>query len=571
MGEEKKNYLFNGANFNNWSFRMEILLEELDLLDCIRVESDKVEEYKVLETDTAAEKLAKELKLRDRQKKDVKCKKGISGQFYILKKLSAMKFSESGSLQAHLLEFERMVRDLAAAGIQLQESLQYSMASTEMLAKVSSTGADGQVETAPEKDYDPYQHRIVDKPTSTIGTFMHVIKGAMGVGILSMPYAIRNGGLVFGVIGTFLLGLLYSHCVHLLVGTAYKICKRDRVPMLTYAQTVDRAFALGPVRTRPLGKNFKTFIDYYLMIALGPMIYMVFVGTTLHGVINSSTDLDWDVRIYILLAAIPAIVITQVREIKYLVPFSAIATTLIITNVVISLNYIFREPLSTDDRNLFPTFSSVAKFLGTAYLAFDATVLIFPISNQMKTPQHYLGCPGIVNVNNICLAFLYSFFGLMGYLRYGDAIQGSITLNFPTEEKLALIIQVLSAVAILFSIGIYFYVPQEIIWRKLHRRVKPQWHMVVQSFIRLLYLAVIVGIACGIPDIGTFVGIIGSMFNPILALWFPILVDTVYRWPSDFGWMKWRLVKNFLMGVFGSFLMITGTISSVKDIIELYD
>lgn len=95
--------------------------------------------------------------------------------------------------------------------------------------------------------------------------------------------------------------------------------------------------------------------------------------------------------------------------------------------------------------------------------------------------------------------------------------------------------------------------------------------MAVQSLVRFLYLAVIVGIACGIPDIGTFVGIIGAIFNPILALWFPIIVDTVYRWPSDFGWMKWRLVKNFLMGLFGLYLLITGTISSVEDIIDLYD
>lgn len=109
---------------------------------------------------------------------------------------------------------------------------------------------------------------------------------------------------------------------------------------------------------------FRTFTDYYLMISVASMIYMVFVGSTLHDVINSRTDLDWDVRIYILLAAIPAIVITQVREVKYLVPFSAIATTLIFANVVISFYYIFREPLSTDDRDLFPTFSSLTKFLG---------------------------------------------------------------------------------------------------------------------------------------------------------------------------------------------------------------
>ncbi|XP_040165160.1 proton-coupled amino acid transporter-like protein CG1139 [Anopheles arabiensis] len=422
-----------------------------------------------------------------------------------------------------------------------------------------------------QDDYDPYKHRTISKPNSTFGTFVHVMKGAMGVGILSMPFAIRNGGLVFGIIGTFLLGMLYSHCVHLLVDTAYKICKRERIPMLSFAETLDHACALGSPRIRPLGKIFKNIVDYFLMIPISSMIYMVFVGSTLHDVINARTDLDWDVRIYILLAAVPAIGITQVREIKYLVPFSAIATTLIFANVVISLYYIFKEPLSFDDQDLFPSFNSLTTFLGAAYFAFDATSLIFPVSNQMKHPEHYLGCPGIVNVNNICLAILYSFIGVAGYLRYGDKIQGSITLNFPQEEDLAMVIQVLSAVAILFSIGIFFYVPIEIVWRRVHDRVPPKWHVAAQTGIRLLYLIGIVGIACGVPDIGTFVGFIGAVFNPILALWFPIIVDTIYRWPGDFGWMKWRLVKNGLMALFGLYLLITGTISSVEDIIDLYN
>uniref|UniRef100_A0A182M2U3 Amino acid transporter transmembrane domain-containing protein n=1 Tax=Anopheles culicifacies TaxID=139723 RepID=A0A182M2U3_9DIPT len=350
-----------------------------------------------------------------------------------------------------------------------------------------------------QEDYDPYKHRTISKPNSTFGTFVHVMKGAMGVGILSMPYAIRNGGLIFGVIGTFLLGMLYSHCVHLLVNTAYKICKRERVPMLSFAQTVDRACALGSPKFRPIGKILKTIVDYFLMIPIASMIYMVFVGNTIHDVINARTDLDWDVRIYILLVAIPAIGITQ-----------------------------------------------------------------------MKHPEHYLGCPGIVNINNICLAILYCFIGVVGYLRYGDKIQGSITLNFPQDEDLAMVIQILSAVAILFSIGIFFYVPIETIWRRIHNRVPEKWHVAVQTLIRLLYLVGIVGIACGVPDIGTFVGFIGAVFNPILALWLPIIVDTIYRWPNEFGWMKWRLVKNGLMAVFGMFLLITGIISSVEDIIDLY-
>lgn len=157
MEEDKKIYLFDGSNYANWSFRMEVHLEELNLLECIASEVEDVAELQVLPADSADVKREKEKKLAERLKQNVKCKsvlirniadsqlehikgkrtpaqiwttlqntfarKGISGQFYLLKKLSGMKFDESGSLQTHLLQFERMVRDLDSAGIKLQECL----------------------------------------------------------------------------------------------------------------------------------------------------------------------------------------------------------------------------------------------------------------------------------------------------------------------------------------------------------------------------------------------------------------------------------------------------------------
>lgn len=54
-------------------------------------------------------------------------------------------------------------------------------------------------------------------PRSTVGTFVHVMKSALGIGILSVPGAFKDGGLVFGVAGTFFLAMLCSHSAHILV------------------------------------------------------------------------------------------------------------------------------------------------------------------------------------------------------------------------------------------------------------------------------------------------------------------------------------------------------------------
>lgn len=52
----------------------------------------------------------------------------------------------------------------------------------------------------------------------------------------------------------------------------------------------------------------------------------------------------------------------------------------------------------------------------------------------MQTPQNFIGCPGVLNIGMFVVVILYTAVGFFGYLKYGDATKGSITLNLPTEE-----------------------------------------------------------------------------------------------------------------------------------------
>lgn len=136
---------------------MEVHLEELGLLACIKQLPEEVEEYRVFAADSADVKRAKEAALTERKMKDIRCKsvlirniadsqleyvkqkrnpveiwqalqnafarKGISGQFFLLKKLLALKYDETGAMEQHLLLFDKTVRDLNSTGIQLDERL----------------------------------------------------------------------------------------------------------------------------------------------------------------------------------------------------------------------------------------------------------------------------------------------------------------------------------------------------------------------------------------------------------------------------------------------------------------
>jgi len=52
---------------------------------------------------------------------------------------------------------------------------------------------------------------------SDSGALLHLIKSSLGSGILAMPNAFKNGGLIFGLVGTAAIGALCTHCIYLLV------------------------------------------------------------------------------------------------------------------------------------------------------------------------------------------------------------------------------------------------------------------------------------------------------------------------------------------------------------------
>lgn len=83
---------------------------------------------------------------------------------------------------------------------------------------------------------------------------LHLLKGSLGTGILAMPKAFLNAGFVVGLIATFVIGLFCTYCMRILVRSEYELCKRLRVPSMSYPATAEAALAEGPMWLRPFSK-----------------------------------------------------------------------------------------------------------------------------------------------------------------------------------------------------------------------------------------------------------------------------------------------------------------------------
>lgn len=121
-----------------------------------------------------------------------------------------------------------------------------------------------------------------------------------------------------------------------------------------------------------------------------------------------------------------------------------------------------------------------------------------PVENSMKSPQHFLGCkPGILNIAMITIITLYTLMGFLGYVRFGDLTEGSITLNLDSNKTPALIAQILIGLAILFTFGLQFFIPSSILERKLRNKIPKDKKNLYEGLIRAGTTVVLVAIAIG--------------------------------------------------------------------------
>lgn len=91
---------------------------------------------------------------------------------------------------------------------------------------VSSNAAESQLKASETK-------KMKKKGTSNLETLMHMIKANIGTGVLAMPLAFKNGGLVLSSIGLWIMAAICIHCMHILL-ECYRYCMAMRARASSY-------------------------------------------------------------------------------------------------------------------------------------------------------------------------------------------------------------------------------------------------------------------------------------------------------------------------------------------------
>jgi len=65
--------------------------------------------------------------------------------------------------------------------------------------------------------------------------------------------------------------------------------------------------------------------------------------------------------------------------------------------------------------------------------AIEGIGTIMPVENSMPEPR-FLGTCGVLNSAMVVIVFMFTSIGFLGYYRYGDQTEVTITKNLPDDE-----------------------------------------------------------------------------------------------------------------------------------------
>ncbi|CAM1316421.1 Uncharacterised protein g6751 [Pycnogonum litorale] len=408
--------------------------------------------------------------------------------------------------------------------------------------------------------------------TNNFEAMMHLMKGMMGTGMLAMPLAFKHAGIGFGTIMLAFLAVVCAHCMHMLLQCSRILSERIGMEYLSYPEVAEYLFRGSTYRLQGFAPWAKGIVKIFLCLTqLGfCIVYMVFVSENVKQVVELYDEKRIiPISAYLAMILPFVIIYSYIKSLKRLAPASAAATILQVAGLFTIFYEIFKYIPDIRRLPFITSYKTWPLYFGTAMFAFEGIGLVLPVENRMKTPEAFGGLTGVLNTGMVLIACSYISVGFYGYLKYGNNILPSITLNLPTTT-LFIVVRLGFCLAVFLSIGVQYYVAHEIIFTFLKSRVNiiARYETISDYVVRTVNIVVIFALAEAIPHLDIAISLVGAFGSSTLALILPPLFDTLIRWPDDLGYFKWILVKDLVISLIGLLGCVAGTYSAISAAIQ---
>lgn len=378
------------------------------------------------------------------------------------------------------------------------------------------------------------KHRGGSGKASPTSAALVLLKSFVGTGVLFLPRAYLNGGMVFSNLVLLGVAALSYYCFVLLVTSRLK---------------VEGSF--GDMGGVLYGKWLRNLILSSIVISQIGFVaaYIVFTSENLQAFILAVSDCQTHIQVkwLILMQMIIFLPFSLFRDINKLSFTAFIADAFII----LGLGYLFYYDVLTLDKYGLADIILFNKndwtlFIGTAIFTFEGIGLIIPIQESMADPRKF---PKVMFVVMIIITLLFTVIGAISYAAYGSATETVVLLNLPQDNKLVNGVQFLYSIAIMLSTPLQIFPAIRIIENGLFTRsgkYNPyiKWQKNGFRFAFVILCAIIAW--GGADDLDKFVALVGNFACIPLVYIYPPMLH--YRAVARNRWWK---ISDIVLCIFG--------------------
>lgn len=355
------------------------------------------------------------------------------------------------------------------------------------------------------------KERGVTGNSSAFGASLLLIKSFVGTGVLFLPKAYLNGGMLFSNVVLLSVAALAYLCFILLVQTHEKI-----------------GGSFGDIGGQVYGSYMRIVILASVAVSQMGFVsaYIVFTAENLQAFVAAvSKCRTWiDIKFLILLELVVFLPLSLIRDISKL-GFTALIADAFILLGLLYLGYYDVATLVTnhgpsDIVNFNPRDWTL--FIGTAIFTFEGVGLVIPIKEAMKKPSDF---PFVLAIVMIIITVVFTAIGVLSYAAFGSSTKTVVLLNLPQDDKFVNGVQLLYSIAILLSTPLQLFPAIRIAENGLFTR-SGKHHPYIKwkkNVFRFFLVAVCAAIAWGgAADLDKFVALIGSFACVPLVIIYPV-------------------------------------------------
>ena len=396
-------------------------------------------------------------------------------------------------------------------------------------------GEDSALLTPGGKRRRRHKTRIPTGAGSALNASLLLLKSFVGTGVLFLPRAFLNGGMLFSSLVLLGVAMLSFYCFVLLINTRMK---------------VEASF--GDMGGILYGKWMRTAIQTSLVLSQVGFVsaYTVFTAENLQAFVlavsNCKTFID--IKFMVMIQVVIFLPLSLIRDIGKLGFTALIADAFILLGLIYLYYYDILTIVANhgqSDIQLFNS-SSWTLFIGTAIFTFEGVGLIIPIQESMKHPEKF---PRVLGIVMVVITLLMTSIGALSYYAYGSSTKTVVLLNLPQDDKMVNAVQLIYSLAILLSTPLQLFPAIRILETELFSRSgKYNPYIKWQKNIFRFCLVVICSLIAwgGAGDLDKFVSLVGSFACvPLVYVYPPLLhLKAVSR-------TTWARVADYAVCVFG--------------------